>query len=202
MAGRGRRRIAAPAVGVVTCLAVMGAACSASSERADSAADDAHPAKVQPPSTPSSPPPPIDRLRPGEPCPVTRGVDPSTVPRLLDPEADGDVGWYGADDLWVRLPSARALGKFPTVTMEDGEFTDDYGRPAVRAIRLDGPGRADISFGGYATEVTRLPREPLQWWPTSVEVPAPGCWMVTVEFRSSTIRAVLRVRSLAYAPAG
>jgi hypothetical protein len=199
MAGRGRRRIAAPAVGVVASLAVLGAACSGSGEPADDAASTARPGKVQPDSVS---PPPIDRLRTGEPCPVTRGVDPSTIPRLLDPAADDDVGWYGGDDLWVRLPSGRALGKFPTVTMEDGEFTDDYGRPAVRATRLDGPGRADISFGGYATEVTRLPREPLQWWPTSVEVSAPGCWMVTVEFRGGAVHVVLPVRSLPDAPAG
>jgi hypothetical protein len=189
MSGRSNRgsRLGKRAAAATTALAVVAAACSAAEE--NRSGDAAEPTMTG--QTISGLPSPLSRLRPGAPCPVTKPTTPDQVPAVL--ARGGAKGWYGTRDLWVLLRSGRDLGKFPSVTMEDGEFTSAYGKPDVRASRLDGPGRAQFGFGGYATESTHGRRKPLQFWPTGVGVSAPGCWMVTLTFRSSVVRVVVRV---------
>jgi hypothetical protein len=180
-----RSRLAVRAAGLAG-LVVVVAACSTTQER--------HGGGVEPTTalpTTSGLPTPIGRMPPGAACPLTKPTNPDQVPATL--ARGGASGWYGTRDLWVRLPSGRPLKKFPSVTMEDGNFTSEYGKPDVQARRLDGSGRARYEFGGYATESRYGPGAPLQFWPTGVGVSAPGCWMVTLSFRSSVIRGVVRV---------
>jgi hypothetical protein len=67
-------------------------------------------------------------------------------------------------------------------------MTDRKGAPKVSAERLDGSGPVRGSTGGFASA-----NGTMHWWPTVVEFPDPGCWMVTESLGSTTVSFVLRV---------
>jgi hypothetical protein len=111
--------------------------------------------------------------------------------------AGGD--WYGKDDLWVSLWFARPDPanfahqdgsyrlKYGSVTLDNGKLTSRFGPPAVHATRLDRPGTAKVGFGGYGYTSS------LQFWPTGIDFPEPGCWLVTSSLRKTVVRFVVKV---------
>ncbi|PRX44925.1 hypothetical protein B0I33_11023 [Prauserella shujinwangii] len=78
--------------------------------------------------------------------------------------------------------------KYPWVTLRNGAFTSAYGPPSVRARRLDGPGEAEGTHGGFATDTGGL-----RFWPSGIEFPARGCWLVTGRLRGTVVRFVLEL---------
>lgn len=123
-------------------------------------------------------------------------MDATAVPPVVA-RAGGD--WYGKDDLWVSLWFARPDPanfahqggsyslKYGSVTLDNGRLTSRFGPPAVHATRLDGPGTAKVGFGGYGYTSS------LQFWPTGIDFPEPGCWLVTSSLRKTIVRFVVRV---------
>ncbi|MEK8146253.1 hypothetical protein NKH18_48500 [Streptomyces sp. M10(2022)] len=109
--------------------------------------------------------------------------------------------WHGAADLWVRIPTlgstARSAegyrAKYVSVTLdEQGKVTDRKGPPTVSAERVDGSGTARGSTGGYASAEKDNGRR-IRWWPTTIDFPDGGCWLVTEVLGSTTVRVLLRV---------
>lgn len=107
----------------------------------------------------------------------------------------GESAWYGEGDLWVSLPGSPVTrgqeGSYPTkygsFTLHEGGFTARHGPPETHARRLDGAGTVEAGFGGYAHTVDA------RFWPTGIEFPAPGCWVVTAALDDTKIRFVVRV---------
>ncbi|MQA84802.1 MAG: hypothetical protein GEV03_09310 [Streptosporangiales bacterium] len=134
-------------------------------------------------------------------CPVTMPMDVARLPPVL--ARSGDDVWYGEGGLWVGLSWVGAPGaaapvrpdggglKYPSVTLRDGRHTEALGPPTVRARRLDAPGTARVSFGGYADGgIDSIPR---YWWPTGIDFPDSGCWLVTEALGDDVVRFVVRV---------
>ncbi|MCX4834244.1 hypothetical protein OG785_04605 [Streptomyces sp. NBC_00006] len=106
--------------------------------------------------------------------------------------------WYGADDLWVAKPDLlnhaderdeRYRTKYPSITLDaQGHVTAQKGAPHVDVARLDQPGSARGSTGGFAT--TNGDR---QWWPTVISFPGPGCWKVTETLGSTKVRFTMHI---------
>jgi len=44
-----------------------------------------------------------------------------------------------------------------------------------------------VGFGGYGNTGT------LQFWPTGIDFPKPGCWLVTSSLRCTVVRFVVKV---------
>lgn len=94
--------------------------------------------------------------------------------------------WIGEDGLWVEVswvsddPAEwRRAGeygfKYATVTLVNGHLSSPPGQPRIEVRRLDGPRQGAGGFGGYASASGALPH----WWPTVIELPTGGCWVVT-----------------------
>jgi hypothetical protein len=118
-------------------------------------------------------------------------MDAAGLPPVLR-EAGGP--WFGEDGLWASLPDWRANLvegsynlKHAWVTLDEGRLTSRHGPPTVHAIRLDAPGRADASSGGYASA------DAFEFWPTVVAFPATGCWMEVGILGDTVVRFVIRV---------
>ena len=60
------------------------------------------------------------------------------------------------------------------------------GPPRLEARRVDGPGRAQGSTGGYASAGNGRYR--VSFWPTVIDFPRRGCWPLTETLRAATIR--------------
>lgn len=111
------------------------------------------------------------------------------------------VGWYGTGNLWVsmapsgdsfplfRLGSGAYRLKYASFTLNSrGQSTSRMGPPALRAQRVDGPGTARGSTGGYASGGSN------GFWPTTINFPTRGCWLLAETLRATTIRFIIRVR--------
>lgn len=127
-------------------------------------------------------------------CPVTTPTSPEEVPQVL--RRASTSAWYGEDDLWVSLPSLPVTSgrdgtypiKYGSFTLRNGDFTPRYGPPDTQARRLDGRATVDAGFGGYAyTEEARF-------WPTGIEFPSPGCWVMTASLKDTEVRFIVRVQ--------
>lgn len=119
------------------------------------------------------------------------------LPRALRaPELTGER-WFGAHNLWVAAPPVEnsTRVKFGSVTLDDrGRFSDAAGPPTVVAERVDGSGSAEGGFGGYAS--ADVGAESLfHFWPTGIDFPSAGCWLITETFQDTTLRFLMRVRA-------
>jgi hypothetical protein len=47
-----------------------------------------------------------------------------------------------------------------------------------------------VGFGGYGYT------DSLQFWPTGIDFPEPGCWLVTSSLRKTIVRFVVKYRDL------
>jgi hypothetical protein len=183
-------------VAVVVAVAVAGASCSAPTgqpRRARTQQQTRTAASRAPQGAPGTL---AGRLPSGASCPVTVPMDATAVPPVVA-RAGGD--WYGKDDLWVSLWFARPDPanfahqdgfyslKYGSVTLDNGRFTSRFGPPAVHATRLDRPGTAKVGFGSYGYTSS------LQFWPTGIDFPEPGCWLVASSLRKTIVRFVVRV---------
>lgn len=130
-------------------------------------------------------------------CPPTVPTASARVPAAVRP-VSSTGGWYGAGGLWVALPTKAATIvsnpgytlKFPSVTLDAQQhLTDRAGPPSLTAQRVDGPGTASGTVGGYA----KLGGQSAQFWPTVVSVPSGGCWVLTEQLTSTTIRFLVAV---------
>jgi hypothetical protein len=65
------------------------------------------------------------------------------------------------------------------------------GPPRLEARRVDGPGSAQGSTGGYATVGNGRYR--VSFWPTVIDFPTRRCWLLTETLRATTIRFLERV---------
>jgi hypothetical protein len=115
----------------------------------------------------------------------TLGV--STVPIAQVPSAvaawAGRAAVVGAGRLWT---TRRALASAPIHDRGDyrlkiGWFATPFGIPTVTADRLDGLGFAH----GNANAATD---QRGKWVASTIELPAPGCWVITAQLGRSTIR--------------
>jgi hypothetical protein len=111
---------------------------------------------------------------------------------------DAGGAWYGEDDLWASVPAVEAGPvrlddgtyrlKHAWITLDrDGHFTSRKGPPAFEGKRLDAPGEADGSSGGYAST------DQLKWWPTAFDYPSAGCWAEIATLGETRVRLVLEV---------
>lgn len=191
-----RRALVRAALVPVTCAALTGC----SHLGTDPAAGDSSPsATARADSQPRRPPA-------SESCPVTAPTEAGHVPPVLTRLREGGQdhgGWYGKRRLWVnvwwapvsRVPKGRSGGypiKWGTFTLFDGKFTSRFGPPTVRAERLDGPGTVRGSTGGYA-HASDASGSTHEFWPTGIEFPSRGCWMITESVGGTVVRFVVRV---------
>jgi hypothetical protein len=181
---------------LVAVAVVAVASCSAQTEQARRASTE-HQTRAAASRSPQGAPGKLaGQLPSGASCPVTVPLDATAVPPVVA-HAGGD--WYGKDDLWVSLWFARPDPanfahqdgsyrlKYGSVTLDNGRLTSRFGPPAVQATRLDGPGTAKVGFGGYGYTSS------LQFWPTGIDFPEPGCWLVTSSLRKTIVRFVVKV---------
>lgn len=134
-------------------------------------------------------------------CPTVAGLPASSVPASLHAAGAPDQ-WFGADGLWVSGPSVglvpgevegRHRLKYGSFTLDrEDAMTDAFGAPEVEAERVDGPGRGASEVGGFASAASGT-GEPLRFWPTTVEFPSSGCWLVTERSHSTVLRFLIRV---------
>jgi hypothetical protein len=135
-------------------------------------------------------------------CPVTRPMPAASVPHVL--RTLPVSGWYGKGGLWMNmgasgdsvsippLESGVYRLKYASFTLDSrGRPTSRTGPPTLDASRLDGPGTARGSTGGYALGEAGSDNE---FWPTTINFPARGCWLLTEALRATTIRFIIRVR--------
>jgi hypothetical protein len=125
------------------------------------------------------------------------------VPREQVPAALRAVGgsWAGAKNLWAQPPDGVVVGE-PT-RLKHGAFTLDkrgrmtaaLGPPVLTAQRLDGDGTAhgdrldDSNYASASGENGRV-----DFWPSTITLPTPGCWELTQKLGGTTIRFVVLVR--------
>lgn len=116
--------------------------------------------------------------------------EPTATPQDELPEVLRKAGpgseWIGEDGLWVevswinsnaadwKVDSGYAV-KYATVTLVDGRPSARPGQPTIGAHRLHGSVEGAGGFGGYASASGTLPH----WWPTGLQLPTGGCWVVT-----------------------
>jgi hypothetical protein len=179
---------------VVVVMAV--ASCSAQTEQTPHATPDHQTHAAASPSPQGAPGKLAGRPPTAASCPATVPIDPATVPPVI---ARGGGDWYGKDDLWVSLWFARPDPanfthqdgtyrlKYGSVTLDNGKLTSRFGPPAVHATRLDGSGAAKVGFGGYGYT------DSLQFWPTGIDFPEPGRWLVTSSLRKTIVRFVVKI---------
>lgn len=132
-----------------------------------------------------------------EACPVTQSPgSPFIPPEPWPPEPPGEVQfWYGQDGLWTALPqdgSWRQLAldeKFWWWSEEFDVSEDDTPDLTVTAERLDGDApvfRTDEATNGF--------HESFNWaMLVGVELPSPGCWEFTGEYKGQHLSFVLWV---------
>ncbi|MFI6344391.1 hypothetical protein [Streptomyces sp. NPDC050560] len=120
-------------------------------------------------------------------CPAADDVPAGSLPRSL--RAPGvPAHWFGSGGLWVNTPSGPSVVgsgagayrvKYASVTVDSrGGMADTAGPPEVAAERVDGAGRGRGSVGGYAT-ATVGDGTVYRFWPTGIELPDAGCWLIT-----------------------
>ena len=142
-------------------------------------------------------------------CPPPAPVSAGSVPRSLRPSYPGNR-WYGSRGLWIvwpgmerqfltgRKPGGYGL-KWGSVTLDSRGRVPSWpnggmlapGPPRLEARRVDGPGSAQGSIGGYAT--AGAGRYRLSFWPTVIDFPTRGCWLLTETLRATTIRFLEQV---------
>lgn len=128
-------------------------------------------------------------------CPVTQ-----TVPRLRVPAAlRGLHGeWVGAKNLWIQRPnkpvSPGSTGlKFATFTLDErGHMSDAAGAPTLTAQRLDGHGRATGTTPSYSS-AAGPGNSTIYFWPTTIQLPSPGCWALTTTVQHTRVRFIMQV---------
>ncbi len=132
-----------------------------------------------------------------EACPVTQAPGSEFIPpEPWPPQPPGeDQFWYGQDGLWAALPRdgswrQLALGeKFWWWSEAFDVSEDDTPNLTVTAERLDGDApifRTDEATNGY---------HPSFNWAmlVGVELPSPGCWQFTGEYKGQQLSFVLWV---------
>lgn len=78
-----------------------------------------------------------------------------------------------------RLTSGMYRLKYGSFTLNSrGQRTSRTGPPALRARRLDGPGTARGSTGGYALGSDN------EFWPTTINFPTQGCSLLAETLRA------------------
>lgn len=132
-------------------------------------------------------------------------LEPTGTPRAELPavlrNTGRDTQWIGDGELWVevswtrrdaaaRRPDGGFGFKFATVTIVDGRLSRRAGAPVIEVRSLEGTEEGSGSFGGYATSGSGALRH---WWPTGIEIPASGCWVVTEKSAGSVVRFHVRV---------
>jgi len=130
-------------------------------------------------------------------CPVTEPTRRADYPAAL--RRSGTDSWYGHGALWLDLgnfahqaPEPEPAGGLAIKHAwwtgdDDGAPTDTAGPPRVTATRLDGPGHAAGSSGGYATATN------LSWWPTTLTFSAAGCWRISGRLGGDRLEAVVAI---------
>lgn len=118
--------------------------------------------------------------------------EPTATPQDQLPEVLRKAGpgheWIGEHGLWVEVSWINSNAadwkvnsgysfKYATVTLVDGQLSARPGEPTIGAHRLHGSAQGAGSFGGYASASGTLPH----WWPTGLDLPSGGCWVVTEE---------------------
>ena len=136
-------------------------------------------------------------------CPVTLPSNPAFVPP--GPHADGapwqDTFWYGTPELWTLLP---VEGRWANLPFYDGHYTqkvfwwrDGYSwteepQPQLRISgrRLDAPAAPmEVSEATNAFNASDIKSAML----VGVDIPTPGCWEITGEYREATLSFVIWV---------
>lgn len=134
-------------------------------------------------------------------CPVTKSPGLAFVPPAPYPkQPSGGSFWYGTSQLWTALPGNGAWSQLPfeghgysqkLPWWSAGYLGSSEPEPAliVRGKQLDGSGTFvvtdatnaySIDFGGWAIM-------------TGMEVPEPGCWEITGDYKGQTLSFVVRV---------
>lgn len=128
-------------------------------------------------------------------CHVTQPLPQKKVPEMLS-FLGGD--WYGADNLWVRLPESTispesAKLEFDTMTLHEKGRT-----PTLTAERLDGEGHATGSqrAAGPDGAVEAPSGQGFHPWWSAITLPAAGCWQLTSTLGDTTVTFVLDVGRL------
>lgn len=134
-------------------------------------------------------------------CQVTAPMPSDQVPETLRRTQPGQH-WYGSGALWIGLPppaaTVRGSGessrvKYPSATLDaHGAMAPGAGAPHVSARLVGGSSVATSGTGGYATAFTSAGQR-ISWWPTVIDVPRPGCWMVTETLGDTVVRFVMSV---------
>lgn len=132
-------------------------------------------------------------------CAAPGRVKFADLPQVLRAVVKGQQSWrwFGARNIWVSAPPVSNIPnslrvKFGSVTLdEDGEFSDSAGPPTVTAQQVDGSGTVEGHFGGYAS-IGAKPT--FYFWPTTIDFPTPGCWLITETFQDTTLRFLMSVR--------
>lgn len=118
-------------------------------------------------------------------CREPTGTPQDKLPKVLRKTGPGNE-WIGEGGLWVnvswintnpadwKVDSGYAF-KYPTVTLVDGRLSSRPGQPTLGAYRFHGSGEGTGGFGGCASATGTLPH----WWPTGLQLPTGGCWVVT-----------------------
>lgn len=124
----------------------------------------------------------------------------ANLPRALQVPEQKGWQWFGAQNLWVDPPPVSNVEnstrvKFGSVTLDDhGRLSDAAGPPTVVAERVDGSGSVEGSVGGYAS-VDVGAESLFFFWPTVIDFPSAGCWLITETFQDTTLRFLMRVRA-------
>ena len=175
-------------------LAMIATGCSA----ADGPPSTAEAAPSAPAARPSPTGDPVERWDSGDPsCAGPARTKRADLPK--DVRESKTRPSIGARNLWIEPPSyVRSTGlrvKYGSMTVDDkGTATDDAGPPKVTAERVDGTGTGKGSVGSYATETIDADTTH-SFWPTTVDFPAPGCWLITESSGRTTLRFLMRVAS-------
>lgn len=173
-----------PLLWLITAVAILSAGCNALNPSPGAAAAKQEPATPKGNAGASS-------------CPVTRPPDsPFIPPEPWPPEPPGeDQFWFGHDELWTALPEdgswrQLALGEKFWWWSEDFDVSeDDSPDVQVTAERLDGKA-PDFR----ATEATNGFHPSFNWaMLVGVELPSPGCWQFTGEYKGQPLSFILWV---------
>jgi hypothetical protein len=147
-------------------------------------------------STVTAEPPAVMTLpsQPPASCPVTQPPDPPFDPLGRPVETFSGKFWYGSDNLYLALPfdgTWRQLAQGEKVLWWSANFAGEP-RPALimRAQRLDLPDQIFEQSGATNASHSSFPATAML---QGVQLPLPGCWEITGEYKGKALTFVVWV---------
>ena len=140
--------------------------------------------------------------QPSSVCPVTTAPNPAFVaPAPYPATAPDSAFWYGREGLWTSLPASGRWSSLPRNA--DGLRQKvfwwspgfDGGKEPVPDLRVTGRQLDGNAVLTHQRRATNAHHPDFGGWTilTGIDVPNPGCWEFTGQYRGETLTFVLKV---------